>query len=402
MVRYWDSEAPRIGDLRRFVADQSESYTIERDQETCCDVLSVLFREPDLGGAPSLMPTGAVAWIMQGEPQDGFVSMNGLCFSEGKVALSSRDTEAVADTESDQAEIPLSETYAKENSDFAASFLNAWIAEQGTMVSSEDASDANNSEVHVKENEDDNDDEYEYSAMHSYRIKKIRVTDSSAEYKKILSDMKGFEEDAGAFSSSKTKSIKISPNRQFPDTAEVKNNRFTKYCMSEEKMARQFYPLRIQCDGLQDDVSRQPERVVFGDDIRPHLFAVSTSPSSLSSLVVVCLGALGLQLPSCYRLSSSSPTPLPLFRLDPMKSYGRMCTSLLDFLDDRLGENPLLREIVLLFSTGNAAFNCPGGVRWALLDREILISHIAAVKANSDQVEPPCDSRLSFSIRFLA
>jgi hypothetical protein len=400
VVRCWDSEAPRLGDLRRFVADETESSIISRKQEGSCRDLSVLFRQADLSDAPSLMPTGTVAWIMQGEPKEGFADMNVLCFTEAEVNIALSD--APADSKSaagDQTEIPLTESYEKENKDFAASFLNAWIKEQEAIESSDGARSDGTDDAKPSD-----EDEYVYSAMHGYKIKKIRVADSSAEYKKILNDIKGTEDNLATDHPSKYKidSTKISASHQFPDSVDVKANRFSKYFLTENSMSCQFYPLRIQSDGLQDAVSRQPERVVFGEDLRPHLFAVSASPSSLPSLLVVCLGALGLKFPFCRVVSPSFADPLNQFRMHPIAPSSCVTSSLLDVLDDRLGNDLFLRELVLLFSTGNASISCPSGPSWALVDREVLLSHISAVRQNMMLDKPPCDSPLSFCIRFIA
>jgi hypothetical protein len=401
IVRFWDSEAPRIGDLRRFVADEAESTIISRNQEeSCCD-LAVLFREPDLSDAPSLMPTGSVAWMMQGEPQEGFTGMHGLCFAQEEVAVARSDAQVHLNSAAgDHQDVPLTESYGKDNKDFAASFLDAWIKEQEAIEAERAGTSSDNSDNTKPSDED----EYVYSAMHGYKIKKIRVVDSSAEYKKILSEIKGTEDTSAIAEPARLtfSSVKVSASYQYSDSVDVKLNRFSKYFLSEKGMGCQFYPLRIQCDGLQDAVSRQPERVIFGDDLRPHLFAVTASQASLSSLLAVCLAALGLRIPFCRIISPSFAAPLREFRIHPTAPLSCMTSALFDFLDERLGDDIFLRELVLLFSTGNASMSCPSGPSWGLVDREVLLSHISVVRLNAETDRPPCDSRLSFCIRFIS
>ena len=277
---FWDSEAPRLGELCGVPSNLPSSTDIS----DWCDGT----KDPQ---SQSVLALGSVDWITNGRPENGWVRGRGVSFWEELVEREKADEKVEIYSASPVEDISASaECVAAqiENESFAVKFLNDWFLKDEIASRETPALQETNQSRDVDSTDDP---QLVYSSVHGYRIPKPVVLDTSTAYRKILRDLKGDGREGEDNTSIQDAGAKIDPDSGTVCQADM-------HISEEEKASlEQFLPLRLQCRKHESLLERQPERAVFSDDIRKSMFLVTSKPSR-ARLIARCVSALGVKFPN--------------------------------------------------------------------------------------------------------
>lgn len=317
---YWDSEAPRIGDviINSCGLDKASGDPLCRDGGVL-DESHGFMRWHRVGNVESQchfrLSLGSSDWLNRGRPVEGWVDSHGFTFWENCREAPVDAVAPVAAAGESSCDVEACDR-AESGSSFAEAFLNEWFLKEecaSAMGSnrnmtpplevSGDLGSGTNIDMRGAE------DSFIYSSVHGYRIPRPAQEDTSSTYKKILQDIKGKSSTTGEFVDSRRVAGRADSDQPEMSGLSDSDDIYVQMNETEAMLAiEQFAPLRIQCLEQQRLVEQQPDRVVFSDDIKSHVFLVSSKPSR-GRLLMRCLEALGISFPnSCILPLSGLPS----------------------------------------------------------------------------------------------